>query len=68
MKLYTKQNYCHSEVSQLKIRNNGDLREIQGLCSKMTPLHTEEGFGGQIQYLGKSQSMTSYKLFSHSEP
>ena len=35
----------------------------------MTPFNFEAGVKGQIQHLGKDlQAMTSYKLFSHSEP
>ena len=30
-------------ISHLRISSNGELREIQGLCSKMTPLDSEEG-------------------------
>ena len=35
----------------------------------MTPFNLEAGVKGQIQHLEKdSQAMTSYELFSHSEP
>ena len=41
-------------ISRLRFSNNGDLREVYGLCSKMTPFDIEEGIKIQIQHLEKS--------------
>ena len=56
-------------ISRLRISNNGELKEIEGLCSKITPLDTEEGGQTLKSAIGKeSQAMTSFHLFSHLEP
>ena len=39
-------------ISRLRISNNGELKEMQGLCSKITPV--EEGFKGKSQQLEDS--------------
>ena len=36
-------------ISRLRISNNGDLKETQGLCSKTTLLDIEEGVKGKSQ-------------------
>ena len=41
-------------ISRLRISNNGELKEIEGLCSKITPLDIEEGVKGKSQQLEKS--------------
>ena len=38
-------------ISQLRISNNGELKEIKGLCSKTTPLDIEEGVKSKRQQL-----------------
>ena len=40
-------------LSSLRISNNGDLWEIEGLCGKVTPVDIEEGIKGQIQLIEK---------------
>ena len=51
-------------MSRLRISNNGELKEICGLCSNITPLDIEKGVKGKSQQLEKSQAMISFKLFS----
>ena len=41
-------------MSRLRIGNNGELKEILGLCSKITPLDIEEGVKGKSQQLENS--------------
>ena len=55
-------------ISCLRISINGELKEILGICTKITPLHIEKGVKGKSQQLEKSQVLTSFKLFSHLEP
>ena len=41
-------------ISHLRISNNGELKETQGLCSKITPLNIEEGVKGKSHQLENS--------------
>ena len=41
-------------ISRLRINNNGELKKIYGLCSKITPLDIEEGVKGKSQQLEKN--------------
>ena len=41
-------------ISLLRISNNGELKEIRGLCSNITPLDIEQGFKVKSQQLEKS--------------
>ena len=38
-------------ISRLRISNNGELKETEGLCSKITPLDIGEGVKGKSQQL-----------------
>ena len=40
-------------ISRLRISNNGELEEIEGLCSMIAPLDIEEGVKGKSQQLKK---------------
>ena len=52
--MYTNKATAAAVISCLRISNNGALKEIQGLYSKMTPLDIEEGVNGKSQQLEKS--------------